>query len=1108
MTTRKIFLLALLFLAVCPVAVFAQGGQVFGFAIQNNNNFAELIPNASLELCQYNDQLLCSTTVGIYADPQLSAPLSNPTYADSNGVYNFFAAPGSYVLKTCSPTQYCYTYSLVIQGSGGGGGGGGAGLICVETYATADMNGDYGQIINAAIRAQSLLAPSNISLCTQGNHPISTTIVKDRPVTVDFTGSVLVPQSGGTNTAWGSSPITIGNAVLTSGSTAVVVSNSNGLSDGMAIGGVGVQSASQIATEGGTQITLTLPAKLTFNCLATTGSAVLTSCTSLQGVVVGQTIINSAAIPAATSITGINYSVQSITMSAAATASPAAPISVSISGSWTTNLTAQTVAPVASMVYNVQALRNAEGQNVGGTFTNLWIQDPGLTVTCTEAQGSPTLTNCSPVAGVLSNMSVTGTGIPFGTTTSGTSGTSVTITNAATSSGIVVLNMGFNLGRTLTGVQGLQIAGWDTVLLTGLKVYNLLGSGLILGGYNAVPNSHNGLVRESEIYYAGLRDDGSFGTGQPTIAIMSGSATGDEINQISCVGCQAVFNNGEAVTIGTYNLSHIGVFGLGPRLIWFDDNSQFEGGSHTGANLNSPVDMIGIQQAADVTIANSEINGAGYGKSGIRIDNAVTIAVTNSRMRGGAASAVTYQVMFTSGSPIVNYVSGGSGGFDTTGRWNGVGMRTVDLGTCSLTCNVYLADSNAVVSSTSLLLATNYQGSTGAGSLTYTPGSLYVNVTGSLNYLFSSGTTSNQASNAALASLQLTAAQTFYAGYTAATVFSDFAPTSLFFMQNFVNPKISGGTLLNITGNNIAVGSSGGVSWGDILGGLYNGTFCFWVKQALGSNTNSNYCGLDGSANFFSFDYQTMGWGAHVAPGADNWLVDQTGSTNQAGNAVIGGTLNVTGTVTLGSSINTTTGIDIETSRTSSGSFLTGTCASLTVGNNCGIMWKVDGGSLDFSFLNFVNAGPGSTNNRMYGQLNGGADFISWNGNTFGWGTHTDPTTDEFQVDGSGHITAVAAGLASLVVGAGSTVNAINYYVTASITPTSVTNATCSDQTFTISGLTTSDSITAVKPPSSLGNVTINGYVSASNTLLLHFCNPSAAPVTPPAGVYSFGDFR
>ncbi len=98
-----------------------------------------------------------------------------------------------------------------------------------------------------------------------------------------------------------------------------------------------------------------------------------------------------------------------------------------------------------------------------------------------------------------------------------------------------------------------------------------------------------------------------------------------------------------------------------------------------------------------------------------------------------------------------------------------------------------------------------------------------------------------------------------------------------------------------------------------------------------------------------------------------------------------------------------------------------------------------------------------------------------------------------------------------IVVGrAGATVNKILYLETGNITPAAVTANTCSDQTFAVTGLVqTSDLIGEVKyPTGTLGNLSLNGLVSANNTILLHFCNPSAANATPPAGNYGFVVFR
>jgi hypothetical protein len=92
----------------------------------------------------------------------------------------------------------------------------------------------------------------------------------------------------------------------------------------------------------------------------------------------------------------------------------------------------------------------------------------------------------------------------------------------------------------------------------------------------------------------------------------------------------------------------------------------------------------------------------------------------------------------------------------------------------------------------------------------------------------------------------------------------------------------------------------------------------------------------------------------------------------------------------------------------------------------------------------------------------------------------------------------------SMTVGGGTALHAMNLYSSSSITPTAVTASSCSDQTFTVSGLLATDRVSSIAPPSALGNLSLNGYASAAGTVLLHFCNPSSSSVTPPAGVYSF----
>jgi trimeric autotransporter adhesin len=92
----------------------------------------------------------------------------------------------------------------------------------------------------------------------------------------------------------------------------------------------------------------------------------------------------------------------------------------------------------------------------------------------------------------------------------------------------------------------------------------------------------------------------------------------------------------------------------------------------------------------------------------------------------------------------------------------------------------------------------------------------------------------------------------------------------------------------------------------------------------------------------------------------------------------------------------------------------------------------------------------------------------------------------------------------AMTLGGGSTVTHIAYYTTGAITPAAVPAQSCSDQTFAVTGLQATDNIGSVQPPNSLGNLSVNAYASAANTLMLHFCNVSTASALPPSGTYSF----
>jgi hypothetical protein len=294
--------------------------------------------------------------------------------------------------------------------------------------------------------------------------------------------------------------------------------------------------------------------------------------------------------------------------------------------------------------------------------------------------------------------------------------------------GVWIADPGF---RTLTGVQGVQIYGWDRFKSDDLTVENLAGSALILGGNTPPGTDNSGTVRESNFISNKLRDSGDILSGQPSLQLMTGynnAATADEINQIGFVGLQAVFNYGEGVTIGSFNPANVN--GNGPRLIWFDSNSQIEGGSHVaGQNVNAPADLVHVMSATDVYFDGDELNGPGYGKSIFQIDHALTVSALNSRLRA-AGIALTYIVRLTNGSPMVSWVSGGNGSFPASAIVDATGVMIVDSVSCTIAapCPQYALPTGSVAASGLILsLASKWTGATtSAATLTFSPGGYYL----------------------------------------------------------------------------------------------------------------------------------------------------------------------------------------------------------------------------------------------------------------------------------------------------------------------------------------------------------------------------------------------
>lgn len=92
----------------------------------------------------------------------------------------------------------------------------------------------------------------------------------------------------------------------------------------------------------------------------------------------------------------------------------------------------------------------------------------------------------------------------------------------------------------------------------------------------------------------------------------------------------------------------------------------------------------------------------------------------------------------------------------------------------------------------------------------------------------------------------------------------------------------------------------------------------------------------------------------------------------------------------------------------------------------------------------------------------------------------------------------------TLTLGGGSPLSEVRVYNINDVSANRVPAQSCIDVIGKVSGVTQSDHITSVTPPGKLGNLSINAYASAANTIMLHFCNPSSSIESTPSGTYSF----
>jgi hypothetical protein len=92
----------------------------------------------------------------------------------------------------------------------------------------------------------------------------------------------------------------------------------------------------------------------------------------------------------------------------------------------------------------------------------------------------------------------------------------------------------------------------------------------------------------------------------------------------------------------------------------------------------------------------------------------------------------------------------------------------------------------------------------------------------------------------------------------------------------------------------------------------------------------------------------------------------------------------------------------------------------------------------------------------------------------------------------------------TLTLGQGSPLSQIKIYRVEHVAARSVPPQSCIDVVAKAAGLTSADQITSVTPPNKLGNLSLNAYANAEDSVVLHFCNAGGAEADAPAGTYSF----
>ena len=92
----------------------------------------------------------------------------------------------------------------------------------------------------------------------------------------------------------------------------------------------------------------------------------------------------------------------------------------------------------------------------------------------------------------------------------------------------------------------------------------------------------------------------------------------------------------------------------------------------------------------------------------------------------------------------------------------------------------------------------------------------------------------------------------------------------------------------------------------------------------------------------------------------------------------------------------------------------------------------------------------------------------------------------------------------TFTVGDGSPLSQIRIYKVREVPEHHVSSQSCIDIVVRVDGISKSDQVAGVTPPTPLGNLSLNTYASGTDSIDLHFCNAGASEAATPSGTYSF----